>query len=132
MELIVLRIKDSLRMVDDNNKNVIELSRAVVKFLRKESTRNEISNRKIKTIFPVIDVETRWNSTFMMVSNLFKYTMMSIEIIHEIFHTYIPQLRDLLKCSAVVTSFKTEVKICQLILHKWNVITEIVETTGRL
>lgn len=54
--------------------------------------------------------------------------MKSIEIIHDDFHIHIPQLRDLLKCSAVVTSFKDEVKICQLILHKWNVIIEIVET----
>lgn len=69
---VQLAIKDALRMIGDDNKNVIKLSRAVVKFIRKESTRNEVINRKIKTIFPVIDVETRWNSTFMMVSNLFK------------------------------------------------------------
>lgn len=48
--------------------------------------------------------------------------------INNIFVQNIFQLRDLLKCVAMVQSFKEEQKICKLILQKWDVVQEIVST----
>lgn len=65
---VQLAVKDAIRLLHTDDSNVIKLARAVVKFLRKESTRNEASNRMIQTTLPAIDNETRWNSTFIMVN----------------------------------------------------------------
>lgn len=64
---VQLAVKDALRLLDESSQNVIGIARAVVKFLRKESTRNEIRNRGLAMTLPPLDVATRWSSTYMMV-----------------------------------------------------------------
>lgn len=65
---IQLAIKDALRKLDVAHFNIIRLARTVVIFVRKESTRNEARKRGLKFILPTIDIDTRWSSTYMMVS----------------------------------------------------------------
>lgn len=75
---VQLAVKDALRQMDVTYSNIIQLSRAVVKFIRKESTRNKAEKRGLKFILPVIDIDTRWSSTYMMVNRI--YTIYSSEL----------------------------------------------------
>lgn len=63
-----LAVKDALNLLHVDHKNVIKLTREVVKFIRKESTRNDIRNRGLNLKLPSMGVETRWSSTYMMVN----------------------------------------------------------------
>lgn len=64
---VQLAVKDALKSLNNANKNIIGIARAAVKFIRKESTRNETRTRGLKLTLPSLDVETRWSSTYMMV-----------------------------------------------------------------
>lgn len=64
---VQLAVMDALKLLTDENLNVISLARAVVKFIRKEGTRNESRNRGLKIILPALDIKTRWSSTYIMV-----------------------------------------------------------------
>lgn len=67
-----LAVNDALKLLGAADKNSISLCRLVAKFLRLQSTRNEMHRANLKSILPKLDVETRWSSTYMMVrySNL--------------------------------------------------------------
>lgn len=69
---VQLAVKDALSMVSIQHSNVIKLAREVAKFLRKENTQIEIRNRKLESILPSLDVETRWSSTYLLVGVLFE------------------------------------------------------------
>lgn len=62
-----LAIKDALKMMPEEVLNVIKLCREAAKFLRQQSTKNEMRRLGITTILPPLDVVTRWSSTFCMV-----------------------------------------------------------------
>lgn len=67
-----LAIKDALKLIALKNRNVISLCRNVAKSLRLKSTRHtykEEHGREYK--IPGLNVETRWGSTYTMVSLLF-------------------------------------------------------------
>lgn len=63
-----LSVKGALAMLEVEHSNVIKLCREVAKFLRTENTRIEARNRNLKLILPSLDVETRWSSTYLLVS----------------------------------------------------------------
>lgn len=65
-----LSINDALKKLRKEDANVIKLCRKVAKFMRLPSTKNELNGNQIFTIFPLLDVETRWNSTYLMVCKL--------------------------------------------------------------
>lgn len=64
---VQLAVMDALKLLTNDNLNVILLARVLVKFIRKETTRNESRNRGLKVILPALDVKTRWSSTYIMV-----------------------------------------------------------------
>lgn len=66
-----LAVKDALNDIDDEDAEVINLSKEVSKQLRLHSIRNELKEAKIKIVLPKLDVETRWNSTYLMVRNIY-------------------------------------------------------------
>lgn len=63
-----LGINDGLKSLDGKAKNVIRLARQVAKFLRKQSTINEMKKCGLRLKCPRLDCVTRWNSTYLMVS----------------------------------------------------------------
>lgn len=67
-----LSIKDAMKLFSDDDKNVISLCREAAKFMRRPSTRYEMRQNGLKSILPALDVKTRWNSTYKMVSKWFK------------------------------------------------------------
>lgn len=69
---VQLAVKDALAMLSILYFNVIKLAREVAKFLRKENIRIEMRNRKLESILPSLDIETRWSSTYLMVGVLFE------------------------------------------------------------
>lgn len=68
---IQLVIKDGLAQLSSNYNNIIKLCREACKFIRLQTTIYEMQNRNIKKKFPALDVETRWSSTYIMVSDHF-------------------------------------------------------------
>lgn len=62
-----LAINDALNLLDGPSNNIISLCRTVAKYLRLPSTQYTLQEKEIYTIFPPLDVETRWNSTYLMV-----------------------------------------------------------------
>lgn len=64
-----LAVNDSLKSMDTSRSNVIKLCRSVAKFIRLSSTMIEMRNRGLKSILPPLDVNTRWSSTYSMVTN---------------------------------------------------------------
>lgn len=65
-----LAVNDSLKSIDTPHINVIKLCRSVAKFFRLSTTMIEMRNRGLKSILPPLDVVTRWNSTYTMVTNV--------------------------------------------------------------
>lgn len=63
-----LGIMDGLRSLDGKAKNVVRLARQAAKFLRKHSTIIQIKKYGLRQKIPRLDVITRWNSIYMMVS----------------------------------------------------------------
>lgn len=63
-----LAVKDSFQLIDEPDKNVIDLCRHVATFLRKQSCRNEMRRLGLSCILPSLDVKTRWSSTYLMVN----------------------------------------------------------------
>lgn len=64
---VQLAVKSAISRLSIEHSNIISLATKVVKFLRKESTRNEVRNRGFKLKVPSFDTPTRWSSTYMMV-----------------------------------------------------------------
>lgn len=64
---VQLAVKSAISRLSIEHSNVISLATKVVKFLRKENTRNEARDRGFKLKVPSIDTPTRWSSTYMMV-----------------------------------------------------------------
>lgn len=62
-----LLIKDAINALATRYKNIIELSREAVKFLRKQTTIHEMNATGFKFKMPRIDCLTRWGSTCLMV-----------------------------------------------------------------
>lgn len=62
-----LGINDGLKSLDGKAKNVILLARRAAKFLRKQSTINEMKKCGLRLKLPRLDCVTRWNSTYLMV-----------------------------------------------------------------
>lgn len=67
---VQLSVKDSLKALPEDSKNVITLARRVAKVLRLDSTKHLIAGYGLKLKKPKLDVETRWGSTYVMVSFL--------------------------------------------------------------
>lgn len=63
-----LAVNDALKKLNQSDQNIISLCRVVGKFLRLQSTRNAMKQARLVTILPKLDVETRWSSTYLMVS----------------------------------------------------------------
>lgn len=78
---IQLAVRDALKMMSKSDRNVIELSRMVAKFLRKESTKNEKREVGITSILPGLDVETRWSSTYLMVKIIEQNLFFSLRLL---------------------------------------------------
>lgn len=76
---VQLAVKDALKLLNKTHKNVISLAKVVVIFIRRQNTRNEIRNRGLNVKLPVIDNDTRWSSTYMMVSQ-FNYSYNKYEV----------------------------------------------------
>lgn len=64
---IQLAVKDALKLLTTEDQNVIDLCRLVAKYLRKQSSKNEIRDERLNSILPCLDVITRWSSTYLMV-----------------------------------------------------------------
>lgn len=64
-----LVVKDALNKMPEETKNIILLCRRVVKTLRLESTKYLLEGTGLQLKKPKLDVETRWGSTFVMVSD---------------------------------------------------------------
>lgn len=62
-----LAVNDALKMLGKTDSNIISLCRVVAKFLRLQSTKNEMHLAGLHSIMPKLDVETRWSSTYLMV-----------------------------------------------------------------
>lgn len=62
-----LAINDALKLLGRKDSNIISLCRVIAKFLRLQSTKNEMFRIGLKSIVPKLDVETRWGSTYLMV-----------------------------------------------------------------
>lgn len=62
-----LAVNDAIKLLGKNDSNLILLCRVIAKFLRLQSTRNEMKKKGLKSILPRLDVETRWSSTYLMV-----------------------------------------------------------------
>lgn len=63
-----LAVNDALKLLGKKDSNIISLCRVVAKFLRLQSTKNEMHKVGLSSIIPKLDVETRWSSTYLMVS----------------------------------------------------------------
>lgn len=63
-----LAIKDAIASMRSADSNVILLCRNIAKFMRLKSTQIEMRNKNISIVLPTLDVETRWNSTYALVS----------------------------------------------------------------
>lgn len=63
-----LGIKDGIQKLSQNNRNVIALTRRVVKILRTERVRNEMRATQLQYNVPRVDIETRWGYLYLMVS----------------------------------------------------------------
>lgn len=63
-----LAVNDALKQLGKNDSNIILLCRVVAKFLRLQSTKHEMHKVGLSSIMPRLDVETRWSSTYLMVS----------------------------------------------------------------
>lgn len=66
-----LAVNDALKLLGKNDLNIISLCRVVAKFIRLQSTKNEMHKVGLSSILPKLDVETRWSSTYLMVSFLY-------------------------------------------------------------
>lgn len=62
-----LAIKDAIQKLDQNHRNVIDLTRRVAKILRSERVRNEMRAIELLYNVPGLDVETRWGYLHLMV-----------------------------------------------------------------
>lgn len=65
---IQLAIKDAIGLMSKADSNVITLCRIVAKYLRVKSTQIELRKKNVPVLLPILDVETRWNSTYALVS----------------------------------------------------------------
>lgn len=75
-----LAVKDTLNDIDEEDAKVINLCKEASKFLRLNSSRNELEEAQVKLILPRLDVETRWNSIYLMVRNTLNYEFNEIVI----------------------------------------------------
>lgn len=64
---VQLVVKDALKMLSIEDQNVIDLCRLVAKFLRLQSSKNEMREKGLTSILPGLDVQTRWSSSYLMV-----------------------------------------------------------------
>lgn len=67
-----LAVRDALKLLGKSDINAISLCRHAAKFLRRQSTRNEMNSIGLSAALPVLDVKTRWSSTYKMVSVYFE------------------------------------------------------------
>lgn len=63
-----LAVKDALERINPNIRNVIKLCSRVAKLLRCKRSKIELKKAGIETILPILDVLTRWSSTYLMVN----------------------------------------------------------------
>lgn len=63
-----LAVKDAIELLARADANVILLCRNIAKFLRLKSSQIEMRKKNILIVLPVLDVETRWNSTYALAS----------------------------------------------------------------
>lgn len=68
-----LAVNDALKLLGKTDENIISLCRIVAKFLRLQSTKNEMHQVGLISIMPKLDVETRWSSTYLMVRNFYSF-----------------------------------------------------------
>ncbi|XP_055316919.1 uncharacterized protein LOC129576237 [Sitodiplosis mosellana] len=69
---IQLAVKDALKFLSTQDQNVVDLCRLVAKFLRKQSTQNEMREEGLTSILPCLDVKTRWSSTYLLIQSILK------------------------------------------------------------
>lgn len=67
-----LAVNDAIGLLGKNDMNAITLCRHVAKFLRLQSSKNEMQKAGLKCILPALDVVTRWSSTYRMVNFFLK------------------------------------------------------------
>lgn len=65
---VQLAVKSAISRLSTEHSNVISLAVKTVKFLRKETTRNEVRDRGLKLKVPSFNTPTRWSSTYLMVT----------------------------------------------------------------
>lgn len=63
-----LVVSDALKELKIEHQNVIKLCREFAKFVRRQTSINELKAEAIKIKFPKFDCVTRWSSTYKMVS----------------------------------------------------------------
>lgn len=80
-----------------------------------------MEKRNITKKFPALNVETRWSSTYLMVGIHRYFHLFEIKFVNFI----ILQLADVLKCRHIITSFKEESTICNLLFNKWHAIEQL-------
>lgn len=63
-----LIVKDGLKDLRRESSNIINLCRRIIKTLKLTSTKSIVEEANLKMAIPSLDVETRWGSTYNMVS----------------------------------------------------------------
>lgn len=65
---VQLVVKDSMKELSEESSNIIKICRRIAKILRLESTKYFLEEAGLALKKPKLDTETRWGSTFVMVS----------------------------------------------------------------
>lgn len=65
-----LAVRDAIKLLGNGDQNAISLCRSAAKFLRRQSSRNEMSRMGFSATLPVLDVVTRWSSSYKMVNEI--------------------------------------------------------------
>lgn len=71
-----LGINDAIKATGTENRNLINLCRRVVKFLRLATTMHELKKENINYKRPRIDVVTRWGSLYVMVNIVHRFRVL--------------------------------------------------------
>ncbi|XP_031639804.1 uncharacterized protein LOC116351802 [Contarinia nasturtii] len=97
-----LGIKDGIKATSQSDRNVMKLCKKVAVYLRLDSTMHELRNNGLKHVKPRLEVATRWGSLYMMMSDIVDR-----------------------KANVEHLGMKGH-KSCQLLLHKWNTLVELM------
>lgn len=142
-----LAVNDSIKAMPIVHQNIITLTRYVAKFLRRETTKISLKDNEMLQAYkkPRLDVETRWCSTYLMVSDMntfrlnfsflrFQYSSSGVLCIKMcIFCSlFFLQLMDIYECKSVVEYLKdkyigkTKFRMFKLLLQKWYILKELI------